>query len=69
MSASQYHLPPMSAYAEKDDMIADLRAEIERLRAALELIDNFAWSALTADCEEARVELNRRVQVCREALK
>lgn len=35
---------------------------------ALALIDEFAWSSIGADCEEAREELMRRITACREAL-
>ena len=35
---------------------------------ALCLFDNFAWTALTADCREARDELNRRLTVARAAI-
>ena len=45
------------------------QAEITRLRAALREIDTFAWSAVRCDYGEATSELQRRVDVCRAALK
>ena|SRR6185503_244355 len=36
---------------------------------ALRGIDEFAWSSMKADCEEARVEAMRRIDACRDALK
>lgn len=40
------------------------RSERDMLKA-LRLFDNFAWTAVTADCEASRKELNRRIAVCR----
>lgn len=40
------------------------QAQIE----ALELIDTFAWSCVKTDCEESRIELQRRINECRAAL-
>jgi hypothetical protein len=65
----EIHVIPKRFYYHEVAYVRGLEAEIKQLRAALEEIDNFAWSALTADCEEARVELNRRVKVCRDVLK
>ena len=46
------------------------RAEAERvaLREALADLVNFAWTAVTADCEEARVNLNGKIAKARAAL-
>lgn len=35
----------------------------------LELFDKFAWTAVTADCDEAAAELNRRINACRDLLR
>jgi hypothetical protein len=80
------------------DEIAELRAEVERLKAAIgnradlgevedmrqilaaaeaalatareamQPVCNYAWSAVTADCEEARVYLNELIANLRAAL-
>lgn len=44
-------------------------AQIQILRDALGLIDTFAWTAVSADCEESRLELQRRIDACRKAMK
>ena len=44
------------------------RKRVERLETALRSLTEFAWSAVTADCEEARVELNSRLERARKAL-
>jgi hypothetical protein len=54
--------------AENDTRVRELRAEVARLRAALRLMDEFAWTAVTADCEEARIGLNERLAAVRAAL-
>jgi thiamine monophosphate kinase len=51
-----------------DGLLADAKAEVEQLKAALRLMDEFAWTAVTADCEEARVGLNERLAAVRAAL-
>jgi hypothetical protein len=50
------------------DAVVRLQRERQDLLAACEEIDTFAWSAMTADCEEARVELNRRITQVRAAI-
>lgn len=42
--------------------------EIERLRDCLREFDEFAWTAVTADCEEARQNLQRKIDKARAAL-
>jgi hypothetical protein len=54
--------------AEARKKLAAAEARIAELEAALRLVDDFAWTAVKADCEDARQELNRRVNICREAL-
>ena len=46
------------------------KAETERdaMREALADLVNFAWTAVTADCEEARVNLNGKIAKARAAL-
>ena len=43
-------------------------AERDALRKALADLVNFAWTAVTADCEEARVNLNGKIAKARAAL-
>jgi len=52
-----------------EDVSCRQQNEIERLRTALRLMDEFAWTAVTADCEEARIGLNERLAAVRAALK
>jgi hypothetical protein len=44
------------------------RKRVERLETALRGLTEFSWSAVTADCEEARIELNKRLEGARLAL-
>lgn len=44
------------------------RETLRKVVTAAERLDNFAWTAVTADCEEARVYLNGIVEKLREAL-
>jgi len=41
----------------------------DELVEALRGIDEFAWSSMKADCDEARIEAMRRIDACRTALK
>lgn len=63
--------------AKQKAAVADMAAKemarhcdkrIRRARAALRLIDTFAWSAVKADCPASHKELSRRIAKCREAL-
>jgi hypothetical protein len=42
---------------------------LELLERAVELIDTFAWSCVTADCNASRAELNRRIECVRSAMR
>ncbi len=53
------------AKAEAD---AALIAAAPDMLAALRLIDEFAWSAMTADCEPARIGLTERIDAVRAAI-
>lgn len=45
-----------------------LRARCAELEKALRLFDNFAWTAVRTDCNEAMLELNRRITTARAVL-
>ena len=51
------------------EMARHCDARIDKARKALRLIDNFAWTAVTADCEASRKELQRRIDFCRQTLR
>ena len=51
------------------DLVDAMATRIELLMAAARLIDEFAWTAVTADCKESHQELNRRIRCCRAALR
>lgn len=52
-----------------NEMARHCDARIKKARKALSLIETFAWSAITADCPQSKMELMRRINVCRDVLK
>jgi hypothetical protein len=54
LHAAGYHISPVLFDPENDH----LRSLLDEAIAALEPACNFAWTAVVADCDEARVNLN-----------
>jgi hypothetical protein len=56
---------------DRAQLVLDLEAALaraEKVEAALQALCNFAWTAVTADCEEARINLNSNLERARAAL-
>lgn len=51
------------------DEVERLRSRVEKLREALKEFDEFAWTAVKADCEEARLNLQAKIDKARAILK
>jgi hypothetical protein len=58
-----------TAHVAAREMARHCDARIKRARTALELINTFAWSAVSTDTPEAAKELQRRIDKCREILR
>lgn len=79
----EYHYCPNCDRSFRDDCmsfegktVAELEAKIARIPALLDvakaanvLVNEFAWSAVTADCDEARVYLQSLIDSTRETLR
>lgn len=50
------------------DLVDAMATRIELLMSAARLIDEYAWTAVKADCRESERELNRRISILRAAL-